>query len=225
MRKIFRKFSSKIKDSSGLMLTSDFIHDRLYHPQAGYFNKPNAQLGHLEKPIEYEELFGYEDYTRILQERYPENAWLTPSEIFKPWYGMSIANYISRCLNEYEKNDPLTRNQRVKIIEVGAGNGSAAESILDYFKAFHPLKYKRMQYNIVEISPVMVNRCRKKLSLKHSRLIRNKQVLFHNESFVDYQKFDKDLTFVVMLEVLDNMPHDRVYIVIISFFFFLNFNF
>lgn len=99
----------------------------------------------------------------------------------------------------------------MKIIEVGAGNGSAAESILDYFRAFHPLKYKNMQYTIVEISPIMVNRCLKKLSEKHSRLVKNKQINFYNESFVEYSKFDKDLTFVVMLEVLDNMPHDRVY--------------
>ena len=29
-----------------------------------------------------------------LKENYPENAWLTPSEIFKPYYGMAIGNYI-----------------------------------------------------------------------------------------------------------------------------------
>lgn len=103
MKKIFKKFSSKIGDSKGLLLTSEFIHDRLYHPKAGYFNKSDAQLGHLEIPIDFQNLFGYEEYTQTLEERYPENAWLTPSEIFKPWYGMSIANYISRCLLEYEK--------------------------------------------------------------------------------------------------------------------------
>lgn len=207
MKKILRQFSKS------RLMTSDFIHDRLYHPEDGYFNKQDAQLGHLDKPIEFDKIFGYEDYTKTLEERYPENAWLTPSEIFKPWYGMSIANYISRCLNEYEKNDPITKNQRLKIIEVGAGNGSAAESILDYFRAFHPLKYQKMQYKIVEISPVMVNRCKKKLSVKHSRLIKNKQIVFENEDFCNYSKFDKDVNFVIMLEVLDNMPHDRLYIV------------
>ena len=211
---LYQQFSTKqTDDNKKLIKTSDFIHDRLYYPKTGYFSKPDVQLGVLEEPIEFSKLFGYEDYIKVLEERYPENAWLTPSEIFKPWYGMSIANYISRCLDSYHRNDPLTRDKRVKIIEVGAGNGSTAESILSYFKAFYPLQYKKMDFTIVEISPVMISRCRKMLIKNHSSLMKSGQIRFVEQSFLDYSRRDDDLVFVLLLEVLDNMPHDRVYIV------------
>lgn len=220
MRKlqIVRSFGSKNKptptrSNTTTLLTRDFIHDRLYYPDTGYFSKNDAQLGYLEDPINFSEIFGYEDYTRILQERYPKNAWLTPSEIFKPWYGMTIANYISVCIDKYAEDNPIRKNQRVKIIEVGAGNGSAAESMLDFFRSFHPLKYKHMDFTIVEISPVMTQRCRKNLNKKHGKKIKANQIRFENSSISKYKKKDNDLVFVIMLEVLDNMPHDRVYFV------------
>jgi Putative S-adenosyl-L-methionine-dependent methyltransferase len=196
-----------------LLLTRDFIHDRLYYPKTGYFSKNDVQLGYLETPINFSEIFGYEDYTRILQERYPKNAWLTPSEIFKPWYGMTIANYISVCVDKYSESNPIRKKQKVKIIEVGAGNGSAAESMLDFIKSFHPLKYKYMDFTIVEISPVMTSRCRKNLSVKHSKKISANEIKFENCSISKYNKKDNELVFVVMLEVLDNLPHDRVFFV------------
>ncbi len=65
----------------------------------------------------------------------------------------------------------------------------------------------------MEISPIMVNRCQKKLSEKHLSKIKKKDIQFECQSILDYKKYDKDLTFLVMLELLDNMPHDRVYIV------------
>ena len=207
------KNSTNIGPSTKKLLTRDFIHDRLYYPKTGYFSKNDVQLGFLEEPIDFSQIFGYEDYTRILEQRYPKNAWLTPSEIFKPWYGMTIANYISVCLDKYVAKGSFNRNQKLKIIEVGAGNGSAAESMLDYLRSFHPLLYKHMEYTIVEISPVMTARCRKNLSLKHGKKIQQNEIRFENVSISKYPKKDNDLTFVVMLEVLDNMPHDRVYFV------------
>lgn len=126
---------------------------------------------------------------------------------------MTIANYISVCLDKYASKGAFGKTQKVKIIEVGAGNGSAAESMLDYFRSFHPLKYKTMEYTIVEISPVMTARCRKNLSVKHAKKIQQNEIRFENVSISKYSRRDTDLTFVVMLEVLDNMPHDRVYFV------------
>ena len=106
-----------------VMQTSDFISDRLYFRGEGYFSKPDNQLGYLKDPIPFTELFGYEDYVKILHDRYPKNAWLTPSEIFKPYYGMTIANYISNTFDSHQKSDPGLRSKPLQIIEAGAGNG------------------------------------------------------------------------------------------------------
>jgi len=190
---------------------SAFIHDRLYHRTQGYFSKNENQLGFLKDPINFHEIFGYEDYRKVLYERYPKNAWLTPSEIFKPYYGMTIANYIDSKFVDYCQSDPNTKLQPLKIIEVGAGNGSASLSILNYFKLFKPKKYQSIELKIVEISPAMIARCREQISKSHSKLVSNGQVQFVDQSILDYSKRDTDLVFVVMLEVLDNMPHDRVY--------------
>lgn len=198
----------------GLKVTlpvSDFINDRLYHPKGGYFSKTNNQLGYLKEPIPFQDLFGYEDYTKVLHERYPENAWLTPSEIFKPYYGMSIANYIDFQLKQYEETHSHVKNQSLKIIEGGAGNGSAASSILNYFKLYRPKIYKNMNYKIVEISQPMVDRCKTELRKQHGELLDRGQIEIVRESIVSYPKRDNDIVFVLLLEVLDNMPHDRVY--------------
>jgi len=45
-------------------------------------------------------MFGYKDYQMQLHQNYPENAWLTPSEIFKPFYGLAIANYINQVIDQ-----------------------------------------------------------------------------------------------------------------------------
>jgi len=42
---------------------------------------------------------------------------------------------------------------KIKIIEVGAGAGSAASSILMFFKNYEQKYYKNLEYNIVEVSP------------------------------------------------------------------------
>jgi SAM-dependent MidA family methyltransferase len=77
---------------------------------------------------------GYDDYQEQLFKRYPKNAWLTPSEIFKPYYGMSIGNYILQAEERLLKKHP--GQEPIRIVEVGAGTGSAAESILFYFQNF-----------------------------------------------------------------------------------------
>jgi hypothetical protein len=122
----------------------NFIFDRLYHPSEGYFCKKgnpsksiDFQVGELIAPINFKKLIGYDDYQKELVSKYPTNAWLTPCEIFKPYYGMTIGNYIRNAHEEYEKYGKITKYEKIRIVEAGAGTGSAAESILYYFKNFH----------------------------------------------------------------------------------------
>lgn len=61
---------------------------------------------------------------------YPENAWVTPSELFKPFYGYTLANYI---LNQMED----MKLKKLKIIEIGPGTGTLADSILEFYKNYN----------------------------------------------------------------------------------------
>lgn len=205
--RLSRSFSSQIKT----LTVSDFITDRLYAKGHGYFSKPDNQLGTLGEAIPFTELFGYEDYSKILAERYPKNAWLTPSEIFRPYYGMTIASYIDTQRKAEHELDPSTKGLPLKILEAGAGNGTAAASILNFFKLFRPQTYRTMQYTIVEISEAMISRCRATLTKLHPQLIASGQIKFVNCGIRDYPHHCTDTVFLIMLEVLDNMPHERVY--------------
>lgn len=75
-------------------MVRDFIKDRLYGSVDGYFQKKEHQVGILKDPINFKSLLGYYAYRNELKAKYPENAWVTPSEVFKPFFGYMIANYI-----------------------------------------------------------------------------------------------------------------------------------
>jgi hypothetical protein len=69
-----------------------------------------------------------------------------------------------------------------------------------------------LEYKIVEISETMLERCKNVLKTKHWRLIESGQLEFVHSSITDFDRGDPDLTFVIMFELLDNLPHDRVYL-------------
>jgi SAM-dependent MidA family methyltransferase len=68
-----------------------------------------------------------------------------------------------------------------------------------------------MQYTIVEISETMINRCKATLAQAHPQLMASGQLRFVNCGIKDYPHHCTDTVYVIMLEVLDNMPHERIY--------------
>ena len=138
-------------------LVRDFIHESLYSYSSGYFMKESNQLGLLSEPLKYHNLDGIYSYNQLLGQNYPKFAFLTPVEIFQPWYGHSIANY---CLQK-QKQSTLT------FLEIGGGTGTCALSILDFYKKHSIKTYNSLQYNICEISPVLADICSKRISEAH----------------------------------------------------------
>ena len=100
----FKKICSNFSTLKNPCLVRDFIYDRLYHPTNGYFCRNDVQIGELESPINFKNMLGYQEYMSELSEKYPKNAWLTPSEQFRPWYGMTIGNYINNVIELDKKN-------------------------------------------------------------------------------------------------------------------------
>ena len=185
-------------------LYSEYVYDQLYHPRDGYFTKFNEnQLGRLPKHIPFNQLLGYSDYTQMLIELYPKSQFLTPSEIFRPFYGMSLANLM------------LTQNQakgisEVNIIEVGSGLGGNANSILNFFKNTNQEIYKNLSYTLIEISPISLEISRKYIEADHPQLVKKGQIIFENvDVFNSKLKSNKDC-YVILLEILDNLPHDKI---------------
>eukprot|EP01017_Pseudomicrothorax_dubius_P027994 TRINITY_DN3286_c0_g2_i1.p1 TRINITY_DN3286_c0_g2~~TRINITY_DN3286_c0_g2_i1.p1 ORF type:complete len:322 (-),score=67.25 TRINITY_DN3286_c0_g2_i1:715-1680(-) len=110
------------------------------------------------------------------------------------------------------KPEAFPNKRRVRIVEVGAGAGSAADSILQFFKTFEGKFYEHLEYIIYEISPQMCEVALKKLTASHPKLVERGQVRVVNESVLAMKEKSDELTFFLLLEVLDNLPHDRVYL-------------
>jgi SAM-dependent MidA family methyltransferase len=83
------------------LLLREFIHDRLYGEAdpskdilGGYFTQEKHQVGRLREPIKFSKLQGYYEFRKEMERLYPENAWVTPCELFKPFYSYTIANFM-----------------------------------------------------------------------------------------------------------------------------------
>ena len=87
--------SSKVTKNSlrQQVMLRDFVHDRLYE-KGGYFTRKEHQVGVLKQQIPFNQLQGYYEYRQSMEKLYPDNAWVTPSELFKPFYGYTVANFM-----------------------------------------------------------------------------------------------------------------------------------
>jgi len=65
------------------------------------------------------------------------------------------------------------------IYEIGAGNGSLAESILEYLKDVYPDVYERTRYNIIEVSGNLAKIQKKRLAKYHASVKVTHQSVFH----------------------------------------------
>lgn len=96
---------------------------------------------------------------------------------------MTVARYLTEAYKRYGSS-----GQRLKIVEAGAGTGSAAESILYFFSNFEHELLPLVDYSIVEISPSLCKRIDQKLSKSYRSLLRNGQLKILNEDISNYKE-------------------------------------
>ncbi|KIZ02889.1 hypothetical protein MNEG_5074 [Monoraphidium neglectum] len=131
------------------MLLRDFIHESLYHPVLGYFSRARPPLARLPEPIQFGQLVGQTEYRLKLQQLHKqlEVDWLTPAEVFRPWFGRSIAKYLLE-----ERRHTWGAREPLLIVEIGGGTGSLAASVLDFIAEADPVVYSSTTYACLEIS-------------------------------------------------------------------------
>ncbi|KAF3975705.1 hypothetical protein CMV_001057 [Castanea mollissima] len=187
------------------ILVRDFIHSALYHPTHGYFSQRPASVGVLHKTISFNNLQGRKAYMKYLDNIYKQNdiAWFTPVELFKPWYAHGIAESIMRTAN---LSVPL------KIYEIGGGSGTCAKGILDYIMLNAPTRvYNNMTYISVEISPSLAEIQRQTVGEVRTHLSKFRVECRDAADRSGWGDADQQPCWVIMLEVLDNLPHDLIY--------------
>ena len=85
-----------------------------------------------------------------MERLYPGNAWVTPSENFKPFFSYTVANCM---LNQMEN----LQERKLRVLEIGPGTGSFADCLLDFMKNYDLELYRNTEYIFVEISPELAS--------------------------------------------------------------------
>lgn len=187
------------------VLVRDFIRAALYDPKYGYFSQRSCSVGVLEQTIKFSRLEGQKAYLKLLGKIYKQSdaSWFTPVELFKPWYAHGIAEAIMRTAN---LSVPL------KIYEIGGGSGTCAKGIMDYIKLNAPTRvYNNMSYISVEISSSLAKRQMETVGDVQSHLSKFRVECRDAAEPSGWGEADQEPCWVIMLEVLDNLPHDLVY--------------
>ncbi|KAI3915615.1 hypothetical protein MKX01_015440 [Papaver californicum] len=198
-------FSTSIVGEEDPILVRDYIHSALYDPNYGYFSKRSGSVGMLETSIKFNKLEGRRAYLRHLDKIYKQSdiSWFTPVELFKPWYAHGIAEAIMRTAN---LSVPL------KIYEIGGGSGSCAKNIMDYIMLNAPSRvYNSMTYISVEISSALAQKQLETVGEVRSHLSKYRVECRDAADPSGWGDADLQPCWVIMLEVLDNLPHDLVY--------------
>ncbi|GMI70416.1 hypothetical protein like AT1G04900 [Hibiscus trionum] len=187
------------------ILVRDFIHSALYDRNHGYFSQRSGAVGVLERSIKFNQFEGRKAYMKQLDKIYKQSgiAWFTPVELFKPWYAQGIAEAILRTTN---LSVPL------KIYEIGGGSGTCAKGIMDYIMLNAPPRvYNSMTYTSVEISPALAEIQRQTVGEVRSHLAKFKVEQRDAMDRSGWGDGEQQPCWVIMLEVLDNLPHDLIY--------------
>ncbi|XP_042446830.1 uncharacterized protein LOC122031766 isoform X1 [Zingiber officinale] len=187
------------------ILVRDFIRSALYDPKYGYFSKLSGSVGQLDKSIRFNQLEGRVAYLKHLSRLYKEHdiSWFTPVELFRPWYAYGIAGAIMRTA---DLSIPL------KIYEIGGGSGTCAKCILDYMMLNAPKKvYDNMTYVSVEISQSLAEKQMQMVGEVRSHLSKFRVEQRDATDRIGWGDGFPEPCWVIMLEVLDNLPHDLLY--------------
>ncbi|PIN02691.1 hypothetical protein CDL12_24791 [Handroanthus impetiginosus] len=196
-------FSTSIVGESPV-LVRDFIHAALYDPEHGYFSQRSGSVGVLDRSIKFNQLEGRKAYMKHLDAIYKQSdtSWFTPVELFKPWYAHGIGEAILRTAN---LSVPL------KIYEIGGGSGTCAKGVMDYLKLNAPTRvYDNMTYISVEISSSLAKKQIETVGEVDSHLKKFK-VECRDAADPNGWGIEQQPCWVIMLEVLDNLPHDLIY--------------
>ena len=158
-----------------------------------------------------------------------QGQWLTPVELFAPYYSQILANYIMT-------SSLAKQQQRIRIVELGGGHGTNAKHILQHLSSSSNDSTIIDSYTIVDSSPTLQQHQRQVLSKVNDTIMMKTPIQFvsadimtlaenNNNSKEEedttttsvfshlFPKNDDEedvMTFILGLEVLDNLPHDKV---------------
>jgi len=175
---------------------------------ATYYSQPSSTVvGSTLEATNFRSLWGEWHWKRVYASQYRQQSgqWLTPVELFKPFYSKIVASFIQSSVNARES---------IEIVELGGGTGTNCCEILDHFQATDPALYHHIHYNIFD--------CSESLLELQSETVRQRGhsdvVAMHHVDLMDIANGKQSLfststsssTVAIALELFDNLPHDKI---------------
>jgi hypothetical protein len=218
----FYHANADLQAAAALPLVRDFIHEALYDPQRGYFARAAPVVGHLgvgdasaaAPPIDFQALRSRDAYYEEVQRRYAalQSAWLTPAEILSPHYGAAVAAFAA-ARHDARFGAARAAAPPLRLYELGAGTGTLARDALGWLRATRPDLYARTRYTAVEISaPLAALQAARVGAAGHGAafaVARGDAAAAATWAAIAGGEDEECL--IVATEVLDNLPHDRVW--------------
>ena len=219
--------ASKHAAAAGV-LVRDYVQRALYAPGAGYFARHDVVTA--APPLQFSNMLGSLEFRQRVQEAYAasDQEWLTPSELFAPFWSHALAEYVVQAyLDLVQPSQRLAAAEGLHnmdgesvglgqdlpplhVYEVGAGTGTNALHFCSYLQSHHPHLYPHLRYTTVEISAPLAAKQRALLAQAghgavHVALEADVAALGGSDLLSN-----PDPCFVLVQEVLDNLPHDKV---------------
>lgn len=186
------------------VILRDFLERALYDRSSGYFSKQVIQSG---RELAFRTFASEKDYRIAVARQYADagRAWMTPVETFQPHYAEALARSMLRTHAALYPGEPL------QILEVGGGNGTCAAGVMSYLRREAPEAFERSRYMLVEVSERLADAQRQRLLAEGVPTERWEVV--HSCASRWAESLEAPLPgpwFLLALEVLDNLPHDKV---------------
>jgi hypothetical protein len=212
-------------------LTSSFIDASLYAANTGYFNSNEDRIvspSHTTL-FDWSAIKSRTQYIQMLDHLYEKHAdsWTTPVELYQPYFGYAVAHWIihtycrdtmrdMESLKHYDDdtvNESLPPLRPLNIIEIGGGNGTLCQNILEYIHVHYPSLYKHTHYTIIDYSITLHQQqqinCKQYLDDGRLTLINDSAINITNNSNNKINS-NNAVNIILGIEVLDNMSHDKV---------------
>jgi SAM-dependent methyltransferase len=208
-------------------LVRDYIDEHLYGGPDGYFASGTV-IGPMgdanDAPLDFSALEDEDAFRDAVARRYRETSrWMTPVEVFAPFYSWTVCDALAASHHHRASNSDDADEPHMLVLEVGGGTGTNARHFLDRLRDAHTQIYGTVRYVILEVSPGLAERQRRLLAEAghagrfevivgsaldigpHAAAILGTMPGQHHHRHYHHRR-----VYVVALEVLDNMPHDRV---------------
>ena len=93
-------------------------------------------------------------YAHVYKEQH--GMWLTPVELFFPYYSNILANFVSESMSTTLNNMGRYHDGSWEVVELGGGRGTNAKALLSHLRECHSDMYERLRcYTIFDTSPTL----------------------------------------------------------------------